>query len=73
MSSIDIRNPAAEQIDKIIFASYCPRFDVAISLDKDDEYIAITDECGTYIRLENKDIDNLILALQKAKELGWGK
>ena len=73
MSAIDIRDTSVNEIDKIVFAGYCPHFDVATELEKDDEYIRINDECGTWIRLEHKSIDHMILALQKAKELGWGK
>lgn len=63
---IDIRNNSEEIVDIIRFSEH----DI---IKHDDNVIEIIDEddppsCTTIYK---KDIDNLILALQKAKEL-WG-
>ena len=75
MSTIDIRNLSG-RIEKIVFADNDPDNFVAVEL----KYLPsgyggldIVDEQGCCVRVKNEDIDNLILALQKAKELGWGK
>jgi hypothetical protein len=72
MSSIDIRvADKIEKIDNIIFHDSRSKFSYeGITLTKDyRSYIKSND--NDKIEVNKDNVDNLILALQKAKELGW--
>lgn len=67
MNVIDIRDTDEVEIEKIIYGD-----DVYIRPYCDDyDYIAVYDEDHDGITIRKGDINNLIKALEKAKEL-WG-
>lgn len=69
MATIDIREDSSE-IDTIKFSDTGNQANVVSNTP--GSWIEVSYEHGSYsIGVEKKDIDNLILALKKAKEL-WG-
>lgn len=69
MSIIDIRHDI-KNVEKIVYADdksfMCP----GIAIQREDKYLELVDVDGDVDgRVCFEDIDNLILALQKAKEL----
>ena len=71
MSVIDIRTGTTKDVDTIIFAE--DSYGYGTRLIHVGGYVQIVDvdkDKESDVRMA--DIDNLILALQKAKELGWG-
>lgn len=74
MAMIDIRNSSCVFVDKIQFApAYGPRNATYISLINNRIVFEDSDEDASSYSARCSDIDNLIKALQKAKELGWDK
>lgn len=76
MSAIDVRQLGAEEVDEIIFGSgTCNDAAVACKLLTSplDCILYLEEKGGDTVRIAIDDIPNLILALNKAKELGWDK
>lgn len=74
MATLDVRNTTDDEITHIQFGSFHNGCSGIMTLSGNTDEIAIYDKeekNGCYIRID--DIDNLILALQKAKELWGGK
>ena len=73
MSAIDVRDFDDGEINKIIFANEADdRFDEANFLEHDHSYpnhIFVKYSDVDYVTLCKKDINNLIKALEKAKEI----
>lgn len=72
MATLDIRNATDDEITHIQFGSFHNTCGGIVALSSNTDEISIQDkeeDINGYIRID--DIDNLILALQKAKEL-WG-
>lgn len=71
MSTIDIRDTGQAKVTRIIFRDEHPTQCPAVELTKySDEMIQLVDEDGDGDdRICFEDIDNVIKALQKAKEL----
>ena len=70
MRAIDIREEDGAPIDRIIFGS---NNETLTWFESDPSNIIFVDEDNCTIEsVQNKDIPNLIKALQKAQEL-WGK
>lgn len=72
MSSIDVRG----EVDTIFFAdgpqTDYDRRDTSIKLEKmpfDSSYVCIRAHSDEYLAIRIDDIDNLIIALEKAKEI----
>lgn len=65
MNTLDIRNPDENQVAEIIFGEDC-------QVEYDGEFVDIYDMDNDMVNIRFGDIDNLIKALQKAKEL-WGE
>lgn len=79
MTTIDIRDDARQmKITEIVFADNSPdieHHDVVIKLVLSDihpRYFFVENFAENYKTFRRSDLDNLIKALQKAKELGWG-
>lgn len=72
MSTIDIRNNQSDDITSITFSD--TNYGYASRIRKQGEYISLVDiDTDKEADVKGADIDNLILALRKAQELGWGK
>lgn len=75
MSKIDIRTHQVEAFNAIVFADDHSDYyasEMGLSNDCGETIIKFSDSDGDYGKnLKFEDIDNLILALKKAKEL-WG-
>lgn len=68
MSTIDIRTTSSDPVRKITFADYNSAY--ATQLDISEGYIQFRDSNGDVENdVQFEDIDNLIRALQKVKEL----
>lgn len=73
MSTIDIRNTVFN-VNKIEFADTHPEFYKAVSIQSGGRGLHIhQNDSDDEILVFKEDISNLILALQKAIELGWDK
>src|SRR4051812_529419 len=73
MSKFDVRGNGVGNITEIIFSDsddYCNAISVQQNHSKDKIYLDNNDK-ETIAELDSKDVPNLILALQKAVELGW--
>lgn len=72
MSVFDVRGDGVGSITEIVFADVsgyeCPHKIVKCG----NSSIELVDEEEGVVTIDGKDIPNLILALQKAVELGWG-
>ena len=65
MSTVDVRCMDASKVTRIVYAEGC-------HLEQQDKnVIRVMDEDSDYINVFADDVDNLIIALQKAKELWW--
>lgn len=74
MSRFDVRTSISNPITEITFSDRHPETAVALRIEKYNgcaEGIKIIDEGNEYVVVQRGNVDNLIKALNKAKELGW--